>query len=364
MIDFVSLFGQTANHHSPKSSKSRNSLGRNRVMRSDSLTGLAVVVIGRNERSRLAACLRSVIALNVPVVYVDSGSTDGSDGIAHDMGVDVARLEADAQPLSAARARNAGARYLRDRFPSIEYIQFVDGDCELARGWPAVALDQLRNRSTLGVCCGVRQEKDPDASIYNLLCDLEWRGPFVDAAACGGDMMVRVEYFDKLGGFDGDLIAGEEPDLCFRMRSSGWSCSRLPIAMTTHDAGMYEFRQWWTRAVRSGHAFAEVSHRHATNGFWVRERYSILFWAVVVPGTTAFLALLVHPGFAVLIAAYPVQLYRIYRKLRMANTNSRSALLYSCYCILGKFPQMLGVLSYYYNVHIANRRTRLIEYKW
>ena len=39
---------------------------------------VGLVVIGRNEGERLVRCLRSVIGRADAVVYVDSGSTDGS----------------------------------------------------------------------------------------------------------------------------------------------------------------------------------------------------------------------------------------------------------------------------------------------
>ncbi len=41
---------------------------------------LGVVVIGRNEGERLRRCLESVLGATPGVVYVDSGSSDGSPG--------------------------------------------------------------------------------------------------------------------------------------------------------------------------------------------------------------------------------------------------------------------------------------------
>ena len=46
------------------------------------LADVAVVAIGRNEGERLRACLASVVPLAACVVYVDSGSTDGSVAMA------------------------------------------------------------------------------------------------------------------------------------------------------------------------------------------------------------------------------------------------------------------------------------------
>ena len=54
---------------------------------------LAAVVIGRNEGDRLVRCLTSLKGQAAPVVYVDSGSTDGSVERARDMGAEVVSLD-------------------------------------------------------------------------------------------------------------------------------------------------------------------------------------------------------------------------------------------------------------------------------
>src|SRR5947207_307333 len=54
---------------------------------------LGVVVIGRNEGDRLRTCLSAVAGRNLPVVYVDSGSTDGSVATARGLGADVVALD-------------------------------------------------------------------------------------------------------------------------------------------------------------------------------------------------------------------------------------------------------------------------------
>ena len=38
-------------------------------------------------------------------------------------------------------------------------------------------------------------------------------------------MLVRVEAFEAVGGFRPELIAGEEPELCMRLREKGWKIS-------------------------------------------------------------------------------------------------------------------------------------------
>src|SRR5689334_4384058 len=72
-----------------------------------SCMSIGVVAIGRNEGERLRVCLESALRASPDVVYVDSGSTDGSVAMAKQLGVHVVELDLTI-PFTAARARNAG----------------------------------------------------------------------------------------------------------------------------------------------------------------------------------------------------------------------------------------------------------------
>ncbi len=63
-----------------------------------------IVVIGRNEGERLVACLRSLVTGQYPIVYVDSGSSDGSPQQAASLGIEVTALDMSI-PFTAARAQ-------------------------------------------------------------------------------------------------------------------------------------------------------------------------------------------------------------------------------------------------------------------
>ncbi len=219
-------------------------------------SGIGVVVIGRNEGQRLEHCLRSLLKGTDKVMYVDSGSTDGSLHLARSLGVEVLALDL-GTPFTAARARNEGFFALQRRLPSMQLVQFVDGDCEVDSGWLPAAQAFLDDHPDVAVVCGRRRERFPQRSVYNLLCDLEWDTPIGEAKACGGDALMRVDAFAAVGGFRPELIAGEEPELCVRLRAKGWKVWRLDAEMTLHDAAMTRFSQWWRRSLRAGHAYAE-----------------------------------------------------------------------------------------------------------
>jgi glycosyltransferase involved in cell wall biosynthesis len=319
-----------------------------------------VVVIGRNEGERLRRCLASARAGAARVVYVDSGSTDGSIDMARAMGAAMVALDA-REPFTAARARNAGARRLREEMPELAFVQFVDGDCEIVDGWCERALEILDAQPELAVACGRRRERRPRSSVYNLLCDIEWDTPVGEARSCGGDAMMRLAAFVAVGGFRDDLIAGEEPELCVRLRAAGWRIWRLDAEMTLHDAALTRFGQWWRRTLRGGYAYAQGAQLHGARPerYGVRESRSIWFWALGVPfAATALVFAFGAWGLATLLA-YPVQVARLAARGGRSPAENwwRAAFL-----VLGKFPELLGQLQFLLR-HSLGARPRLIEYK-
>ncbi len=329
-----------------------------------SLKRVGLVAIGRNEGERLRQCLLSVVGKVAQVVYVDSGSTDGSVEFARSLGVDVVELDL-STPFTAARARNAGFARLLEANAEIEFVQFVDGDCEVVEGWLDYALAQLDAYPDVAVVCGRRRERFPEATIYNLLCDIEWDTPVGEAQACGGDSMMRVAAFQQAEGFNPTMIAGEEPELCVRLRQNGGKILRLDAEMTRHDAQMTRFGQWWKRFQRSGHAYAEGSwlHGREPERHWVKESRSIWLWGLIVPLLAVGLALPTRGLSLLLLAAYPLITYRIYRYyMQQQKLKAKDAWIYALSCVLGKFPQVQGQIQFHLG-RLLGRRQGLIEYK-
>lgn len=329
-------------------------------------TRLGVVAIGRNEGERLRRCLASLtgtVGRSPRIVYVDSGSTDGSVTLAAQMGALVVELDRSVA-FSAARARNAGFAKLIEGAPEVELVQFVDGDCEVASGWLERARQEISTDPQLAVVCGRRRERHPEASIYNRLCDLEWNTPIGLADSCGGDALMRVKAFREVDGFDATVIAGEEPDLCLRLRRRGWKILRIDAEMTLHDAAMTRLSQWWKRSLRSGHAYAEGAARHGREPerHWVQETRSNWFWGLLVP-TAAVVLLVPSAGLSVLfLGGHLVLAARVYRWRRRNGTGAADARLDAFFCALGKVPQGLGQLLYW-TKRLTGRRAAIIEYK-
>ncbi len=307
------------------------------------------VVIGRNEGARLVTCLQSLKGQVRQLVYVDSGSTDGSVTKAQDLGAEVVELDM-SRPFTAARARNAGlARLAGDGL-----VQLVDADCEVVDGWLQSAQAYLDAHPDVAVVCGRRKERHPDATRYNGFCDAEWDTPVGEAKACGGDAVMRLTALRDAGGYRDDLIAGEEPELCVRLRQSGWKIWRLDAEMTLHDAQITRFSQWWKRTRRAGHAFAEGAALHGAppEQHWVKETRRALLWGAGLP-LMITAAACVQPVLALGFAIYPAQLIRLSRKMPF------DAALYT---LVGKFAEAQGALEYYKNRLLGQRRG-ILEYK-
>ncbi|BAZ08393.1 family 2 glycosyl transferase [Calothrix sp. NIES-4071] len=320
---------------------------------------IGIIVIGRNEGNRLKECLLSVIGELRTVIYVDSGSTDNSVSEAKSLGIHVVELDLSVK-FTAARARNAGFEYLLLIKPEIEFVQFVDGDCRVVSGWLERAASELMQNTELVVVCGRRREEFPNNSIFNRLLDIEWNTPVGEALACGGDAMMRVSALKKVGGFNSKLIAGEEPELCLRLRTAGGKILRIDADMTLHDAQMTRLSQWWKRSVRSGYGFLEGALLY---GLWVRQCFRIWFWSLFLP-LLAIAGLFLIGGLSVLLllVAYTFLSYRVYQIARGKGFNSMDSFFYGVFCLLEKYPQLLGQ-SQYFIFRFLNKQTNIVEYK-
>ena len=314
------------------------------------------VIIGRNEAERLRACIGSVLPQVARVVYVDSGSADGSVALAQSLGCDVVQLTPD-RPFTAARGRNAGYRHLLSQY-DLQFIQFIDGDCTLDESWMTHALAKMGENAKIAVVCGRRRERFPDASIYNLLCDMEWNTPVGRAEACGGDALMRVAALREVDGFDESFAAGEEPEMCFRMRERGWQVWRIDAEMTRHDASMTRFSQWWTRSVRAGSAYAQSAYAHGDARYNVRQSASIWLWAVVIPAL-AILGVPFTAGLSLgLFLLYPVLAWRVFCWRREIGDAVKPSAVYAVFTVLGKWANLVGQMRFW-----RKRESKLIEYK-
>jgi len=329
---------------------------------------IGIAVIGRNEGERLIRCLASVRGQGL-VVYVDSGSTDGSVTQARELGAEVVELDM-SKPFTAARARNAGFARLRELAPQVDFVQFVDGDCEVREGWLPAGADALSADPTVAVVCGRLRERFPERSIYNRMCDIGWDYPIGEIASCGGVAMYCSNRYAAAGGFNETLIAGEEFELCSRLRMANGRVIRIDEEMAWHDVGITRFSQWWRRAVRSGFSYAEGWALHARDVGHGHRRSAIrsVLWGIVLPAGVALGALgafLMRPLGLIAVAVvvlYLVQLLRLTAAQRKRGRSPREAAGFGLFLVLAKLPEGQGACRYWL-ARVFHRRVRVIEYR-
>lgn len=298
---------------------------------------IGIVAIGRNEGERLARCLASLRASGCPIVYVDSGSTDGSPQRAAAAGASVVALDMQ-RPFTAARARAEGVARLEAIAPALEAVLFIDGDCELEPGFLPAATAFLQASPDYAVVCGRRRERFPDASPYNRLIDREWDTPIGEAQACGGDALFRAAAYHAVGGFDPAMIAGEEPELCARLRKAGWRVMRIDQAMTIHDAAMVRFSQWWRRAVRSGMGYVQAWRQSRSAGraaLYGRQIVRAFAWAAALP--------LLAMGLALAVSLWWLLLWPGLVLVQFARLALRDGAVAAALAIVGKYAELRGI---------------------
>ena len=318
---------------------------------------LSVVVIGRNEGERLRRCLESIRDMNpirgqVEVIYVDSNSTDASPALAATFGATVIELNA-ARP-SAALARNAGWRAA-----AAPWILFLDGDTILHPAFPRLALHNAGEASVAAVW-GHRREIAPTANLFHRVLDLDWVYAPGLTPFCGGDALFRRAALEQVDGFNETLIAGEEPELCTRLRARGFQILHIDAPMTGHDLAITRWSQYWRRAARAGYAYAQMAWR--TRGeqlpLWSVEARGNVLRALVLLALVAAIPFVPLPALAILAALVARSAWRS----RWKSSDNFSLLCYGAHSHLQQLPIFAGQVAFWWDL-AQNRRRGLIEYK-
>jgi CelD/BcsL family acetyltransferase involved in cellulose biosynthesis len=253
---------------------------------------LAVVVITRNESQQIAGCLESVLAAtrdlpDTQVVVVDSDSTDDTVVIAGRYPVDVYRYRG--PRMSAAAGRRIGLDQVAAR-----YVFFIDGDCRVAPGWIASAIEILERDPTVGIVCGGRQNAylgDEGLDFKDVGC------------ALGGTALYRRDVLVRAGGFNPFITGAEEQELLARILALGYHKVATPQLMAVHYTGMKESVDGLWRRQRSGMLGGpgEVLRASLSTGtfpYHAREfnRYLLTF-AFIAVGVICALAEIWEPAF-------------------------------------------------------------------
>lgn len=308
---------------------------------------ISVVIIGINVERYIKACIDSIKRTDYPqelleIIYVDGGSKDSSVAIAQNCPhVKVIQLQQN-RP-TPGRGRNAGWKIAKHAL-----VQFLDADTTVDPFWFKQAQEQLHDRVV--AVCGRRSELERRKNPYHLIGDIEWDATpgFIDAF--GGDVLIKKEALEAVGGYDDSLIGGEDPDLSYRLRQNNGLLLRIDAPMTIHDLNMDSFKQYCRRAFRTGHAYAEVGLRYRKDPekFWLKELTRIGSSTTVPWFLWTSLSLLGLPILGPLLAAAlafrPLRLVKGFQE--KFHLSMKESVLYALHLSFVVYPQMAGVLDY------------------
>jgi cellulose synthase/poly-beta-1,6-N-acetylglucosamine synthase-like glycosyltransferase len=328
---------------------------------------LSVVVIGRNEGERLTRCLQSVQAMTNPggaveMIYVDSDSRDDSIQRAEALGAKVISVKPE-RP-SAALGRNAGWRQAHAPF-----VLFLDGDTVLHPDFVVQSLPEF-DQAEVAVVWGHRREINTQQSVFNRVLDLDWIYPPGLSEFCGGDALMRRSVLEAVEGFDASLIAGEEPELCQRIRALGHTILHVDKPMTGHDLAMTRWSAYWRRAFRAGYAYAEVSQRLKDSPFplWRRDSRRNLIHSAVLVALLAFsvcFALYVASAWPLVLIPLALSALAVRTAVKVSwksKDEIMTLLLYGLHSHLQQIPIVCGQIARFLD-HRRSQKRPLIEYK-
>lgn len=262
---------------------------------------ISVVVIGKNEGERLAACLSSIHAalskLSHEVIYVDSCSTDLSLQTARSLGARCYLLAE--KDTTAGLGRFVGAKEARG-----EYLLFLDGDMQLRAGFAEKALMAMASRGYDGVC-GIREDiymrgGEIIARNENYFgCTQERIAP-----EFGGALMITAEALSACGGWSTDTVACEESELHARLLAMGSRIAEIPVPMIMHTDAVRDNRSplstvFSARRLGEGQAFACAFASHHARDYVRHEREKFTFYAL---DWLALLFLFFLPGWGLALA--------------------------------------------------------------
>jgi len=334
------------------------------------------VVIGVNCEKTIERCIRSILSGSYPeqqlhIIYSDGGSTDQSITLARQFS-QVSVIELNLEYPTPGLGRNAGWKT-----GSSPFVQFLDSDTMLDNEWLNRAISAMKN-SAVGAVRGYRKELHPERSFFNWIGNMEWNTKPGECDSFGGDVLIRRSALDATGGYDEELVGGEDPELSLRMSRNGWKILMVDALMTSHDLAMLKSSQYLKRSFRSGYAFAAVQSRVSKSGsnFWQADQRRIFlkgggFFIFSATGlllltlqmnylTVAFSALSFMAGFSMLLSP---RLFRIEKFMLENNLNKAEAKKYAWHCSIVVIPQLFGIIRFYigrlFNKPLKNRRSTL-----
>ncbi len=234
------------------------------------LPGISIVVIGRNESKNLPDCFQSIREMDYPqdkleIIYVDTDSVDDSPDIARQYGAKVFEEHSDFPTPGLARNRG-----LREAI--YEIVHFVDGDMTVSPIYLREAVRYLKYNgvaSVIGKLDLPKKSKNAISRILHFVWEKKQTG-YVSTPGAGGTFTKSALL--KVGGYNPELLRGEETDLGYRLRKSGMRIILIDKVMGTHDYDIRTPLDLWERFYNMGRSFAKILQLKPTESLACEQR--------------------------------------------------------------------------------------------
>lgn len=199
-------------------------------MSAELLPYVSIVIPVLNEERYLAACLTSLMALSYPkdrheILLVDNGSTDRTLEIARGFSEVTIRVKENAK---VGAVRNYGVQQAQG-----SVIVFLDSDCVVSEDWLADGVRRLMASPDTIAGGHYLLRNDPSwLEKYWILTSSD--SPTPRTSLLGGCIFIPKDIFEKVGGFDESLNAGEDNELTARLRNQHYRVDIDPALSVIH----------------------------------------------------------------------------------------------------------------------------------
>jgi GT2 family glycosyltransferase len=195
---------------------------------------VSVVVCSHNGGRTIRDCCEGLMRLAYPdfeVIVVDDGSVDVTAAIASEYDFKVIRTE----NRGLSNARNTGLEAATG-----EIVAYIDDDAYPDPHWLTYLASTFMNTNYVGVG-GPNITPPGDGPIADCVANSPGNPTHIllsDQEAehiPGCNMAFRKTALEAIGGFDPQFrVAGDDVDVCWRLRQRGWSLGFSPAAMVWH----------------------------------------------------------------------------------------------------------------------------------
>ena len=221
---------------------------------------LSIIIISYNSEKYIGTCLESLKncgVVNYEIIVVDNNSEDKTAQIVQNykMTIDHIIFVQNKNNFGFAKACNQGVKMAKGK-----YILFLNPDTIVQPGALKILVNNIEKNPDIGVIGPMLLNPDRSLqysigkypTIVNIIAD---RIPIINKIfyteqirhkafysytrepdwICGAALMVRKSIFSAIGGFSQKyFMYGEDIDLCFNVKRSGYQIMYIPNAQIVH----------------------------------------------------------------------------------------------------------------------------------